>query len=453
MDNTKGNFSTIQFLKNILYILLCLFSSNSFLLIKGTGSVVLAVSAVISFILVNILPFLFSNVHTARLKLCCHGKDCLITFSFACFVSVIYQIVQLVRLVPNHWADYLINLLICILSLSVIFWNGIICVYTTSIQLGIKYRVIGLLCGWIPIAHLFALYKIIRITSEEVRFEEEKYLLNERRKGEEICKTKYPVLLVHGVFFRDFKHLNYWGRIPDELTKNGATVYYGNHQSALSVKDSGFELANRINQIVRETGCQKVNIIAHSKGGLDIRYALAKCNISDKVASLTTINTPHRGCEFADYLLTKIPVAMQNRIAKTYNSALKKLGDTTPDFMASVVDLTANGVEKINQSLAPYEPPKGVYCQSVGSVLKHATGGKFPLNFSYHLVKHFDGENDGLVSTKSFPWSENFTLLKSPGKRGISHGDMIDLNRENISGFDVREFYVHLVNDLKSRGY
>jgi triacylglycerol lipase len=37
--------------------------------------------------------------------------------------------------------------------------------------------------------------------------------------------------------------------------------------------------------------------------------------------------------------------------------------------------------------------------------------------------------------------------------RGISHADMIDLNRENISGFDVREFYVQLVADLKRRGF
>lgn len=29
---------------------------------------------------------------------------------------------------------------------------------------------------------------------------------------------------------------------------------------------------------------------------------------------------------------------------------------------------------------------------------------------------------------------------------------MIDLNRENIPDFDVREFYVELVHDLKSRG-
>ena len=96
---------------------------------------------------------------------------------------------------------------------------------------------------------------------------------------------------------------------------------------------------------------------------------------------------------------------------------------------------------------------KEIYCQSVGSVLTKATNGQFPLNFSYHLVKHFSGDNDGLVDEKSFEWGEKYTLLKPIRKRGISHGDMIDLNRENIKGFDVREFYVRLVNDLKNKGY
>lgn len=61
------------------------------------------------------------------------------------------------------------------------------------------------------------------------------------------------------------------------------------------MKDSAGELDARIRQIVRETGCGKVNIIAHSKGGLDCRYALAKLGTDQYTASLTTINTPHRG--------------------------------------------------------------------------------------------------------------------------------------------------------------
>ena len=44
-------------------------------------------------------------------------------------------------------------------------------------------------------------------------------------------------------------------------------------------------------------------------------------------------------------------------------------------------------------------------------------------------------------------------MLTVNGTRGISHGDMIDLNRENIREFDVREFYVQLVAKLKQSGY
>ena len=31
--------------------------------------------------------------------------------------------------------------------------------------------------------------------------------------------------------------------------------------------------------------------------------------------------------------------------------------------------------------------------------------------------------------------------------------DMVDLNRETIRGFDVREFYVELVSDLREKGF
>ena len=46
------------------------------------------------------------------------------------------------------------------------------------------------------------------------------------------------------------------------------------------------------------------------------------------VASVTTVNTPHRGCEFAEYLLDTIEEPVQETIAGTYNSVLKKMGDS-----------------------------------------------------------------------------------------------------------------------------
>ena len=302
----------------------------------------------------------------------------------------------------------------------------------------------------IPIANIIMLYKIVKTAGGEVRFERKKIKLNESRKSDKICQTKYPILMVHGVFFRDFDHFNYWGRIPAELEANGAKIFYGNHNSAASVEDSAKELELRIREIIKETGCEKVNVIAHSKGGLDTRTAIALNGIAPYVASLTTINTPHRGCEFADYLLNKIPHKTQLTVAKTYNAAAEKLGDKNPDFLAAVFDLTSENCKKRNEIV---KDSKEVYYQSVGSKLNKSASGQFPLNFTYNLVRYFDGPNDGLVGEKSFVWGDKYQFLTVKGQRGISHGDMIDLNKENIPGFDVREFFVQLVYDLKKKGF
>ncbi len=384
-----------------------------------------------------------------RLMICNHGAILLKAFLGSLPLSILCQILVAVHYLPDRPADFIWSLLLCIGVEAAVFWNGILCVYCTSSQLGVQQRVIGLLCGMIPIANLAALGMILTTVSKEVQFEVQKEQRNLARKEQQLCKTKYPLLMVHGVFFRDAKYFNYWGRVPRELEQNGAVIYYGNHQSAASVEDSAAELAARIQAIVREQHCEKVNIIAHSKGGLDCRYALAKLDAAPYVASLTTINTPHRGCLFADYLLTKIPEKVKQKVAFGYNSTLKKFGDANPDFLAAVHDLSASFCTALHTELP--QPPE-IFCQSFGSVMLQAGGGKFPLNFSYHLVKHFDGPNDGLVSEKSFAWGERYTQIAPQGIRGISHGDMIDLNRQNIEGFDVREFYVALVHDLKQRG-
>lgn len=402
------------------------------------------------FLFINMFAgLLLLKTKIRRLKFCCHGAVLLSAFALSTLASIIYHIILALHTIPDDYLTFIWSAVICICVEAFVFWNGIICVYLTSVQLGIKHRIVGIICGMIPIVNLIILFSIIKIVFKEVDFETEKEKLNSQRKADELCKTKYPILMVHGVFFRDTRFFNYWGRIPRELEMNGATVYYGNHQSAASVEDSAEELSARIKYVVKSTGCEKVNIIAHSKGGLDCRYAISNLDVAPYIASLTTINTPHRGCEFADVLLTKIPDKIKNKVADTYNNTLKKLGDTNPDFLAAVNDLTAGVCTETDLKMTA---PEDIYCQSVGSVLTKARKGKFPLNLSYHLVRFFDGRNDGLVGEGSFKWGEKFTLLTTKGKRGISHGDIIDLNRENFDGFDVREFYVELVNDLKNKG-
>lgn len=433
---------------NIIFCLLAVVLFNSYVLIKAYPYLLILIIPL--FVLLNILPGMKPvGTKKLRIKLCNHGAVLLTIFSFSLIPSLIWHIILAFRMLPDTYLDLLFSALFCIVSSALTFWNGIICVYCTSTQMGIKWRVIGVLCGMIPIANLIVLTKIIRVTSGEVEFEIQKEIISSDPSLASICETKYPIVLVHGVFFRDNKLFNYWGRIPNTLKLHGATIYYGQHQSALPVKESARELAARIKLIVERSGCEKVNIIAHSKGGLDCRYAISEFGIAPYVASLTTVSTPHRGCLFAEKLLYAIPDKIKYKVANAYNVTLKALGDETPDFLAAVNDLTAESCKKLNEQLSF---PDSIYTQSVGSVMSHPRKGQFPLNLSYRYVKNFDGENDGLVGEASFAWGEKYTLLRTDGPRGISHGDMIDLNRENIRDFDVRAFYTELVSDLRKQG-
>lgn len=447
----------MKILKRFVNAAVVFIMSNIYILLKITDMVMPGLCVIISvalYILIMIRPLLgLKNIQTVKIRRCQAGCELLYAFliSVLC-TTVLFLMILFHKLDADlHGAgSWICYILAAVVLEAVCFWSGIIRVYIYSKQIAVKWRVIGIICGFIPVVNLIVLGKILCLATSETKFENEKILLNIARSNKRLCDTKYPILLVHGVFFRDFRYFNYWGRIPDELIKNGARIYYGNQQSAASVESCANELAARIIQILQETGSEKVNIIAHSKGGLDSRYAISMLGMDKYVASLTTINTPHRGCAFADYLLSVISDNIKQGVAKAYNGALRKMGDTNPDFIAAVKDLTFEACERRNLLMPDTH---GVPVFSTGSCLVKPSGGRFPLNMTNSFVKWFDGENDGLVGSESFKWGDEYTYLKPSGKRGISHGDMIDLNRENIKGFDVREFYVQLVNSLKVKGY
>ena len=411
-------------------------------------SVPLAVIIVFAFVLINVFPGIY-RAGRFKLTVLAGGSDLLSAF----MITLVLEIAAFTAMVLS--GHYTIGQLIgtgvlAAIAEAIVFWNGIIRVYMTSVQLGFRTRVLGAVFGMVFPLNVYFLVKIIVLTRREAVFEIYRVKLEESRRGQDICKTKYPLLLVHGVFFRDSSALNYWGRTPEVLIQNGAEIYYGDQQSALSVIDSAREIAGRIEEIIRRTGAEKVNIIAHSKGGLDCRYAISNLGMDKYVASLTTVNTPHHGCLFVEHLFDRIAPPVREKMALAYNTTLKKIGDKSPDFLAAVGDLRNSRVEELNAVTPDME---GVFYQSCGSMARRAKSGRFPLNVSYPLVKKYDGANDGLVATESMKWGDNFRLVSVKGRRGVTHADMIDLNRENIPGFDVREFYVGVVSDLKNRGF
>ncbi len=113
------------------------------------------------------------------------------------------------------------------------------------------------------------------------------------------CKTKYPIVLAHGLFgfSGSIGFYTYWSDIPDTLRKCGAVVYLAHVSQANQTEERGEQLHRQL----LHWGHKKYNIIGHSHGGLDARYVLE--NYPDIVASVSTVGTPHRGSKVADRIL------------------------------------------------------------------------------------------------------------------------------------------------------
>ncbi len=80
----------------------------------------------------------------------------------------------------------------------------------------------------------------------------------------ERCRTRYPIVLIHGAGFRDLKWPVYWGRIPSRLEAEGAVIRYGLQDCWAGIETNAEVIAKRIREITEEIGCEKVHVIAHS---------------------------------------------------------------------------------------------------------------------------------------------------------------------------------------------
>ncbi len=266
------------------------------------------------------------------------------------------------------------------------------------------------------------------------------------------CATKYPILLVHGIGFRDDVPLvKYWSKIPKVLEKNGAKVYLA-HQDAFNTHaDNAVQIKKRIEEILEETGAGKVNIIAHSKGGLESRYAITKLGMADKVASLTTLATPHRGSAMADSLLVILARKnLLNRVLKKLRGYARILGDKHPMVYPASYELTIAYMKDFNRSV-PDIP--SVYYQSYGGQITEQYPSWF-IRIQYKLMQKAEGANDCIVSTKSYKWGNFKGVVKSNDDFGISHFDIVGIRFvSQASSFDANHFFIELVKDLKKNGF
>ena len=399
---------------------------------------------------VNIAPHTKKQIVNLRLRVMLGGRRIVLYGLYTAFIQTIIYLTGLTTIqnlgTPEH--ILIIDSIIAVVIIITLLVNGMLRILYTSRRLNIVKRLIVGFWSFIPIINVFIMLYACYIAGIEYDHECYKVINHEARVDSEVCKTKYPLVLVHGVGFRDLKYINYWGRIPKELIRNGATVYYGNQEAWGTVEYNAKDIKNKIIDILKETGCEKVNIIAHSKGGLDSRYMISKLDMGDYVASLTMISSPHRGCKFVD-IACKIPDKIYKAIARFFDKHYRLIGDKNPDFYTASRQFSTYHSKKFNEEVKDVEQ---VYYQSYTSVVNNIFSD-YVVAIPYILVKLTEGENDGLVSVDSAKWGEFKGILRNKPMRGISHGDIIDLRRDDYKGFDVIEKYVEIVSELKNMGY
>ena len=268
----------------------------------------------------------------------------------------------------------------------------------------------------------------------------QKYVDNDTSK----YNTKYPILLVHGMVLKDFKLYRAFRKIKDVLIDNKVKVFVSNIDGIGTIKNNAKQLKQEILRILDKEKVEKINIIAHSKGGLDSRYMISRLEMEDKVASLTTLSTPHHGSKLSRRLM-KLPNWIKKIIAFFVNTFYKICKDSNPDIIGVGKDLSDDNMIKFNEEILNSNK---VFYQSYSSSLK--SNKMFILKIpSAVMYKIENDDSDGIVSINSSIWGEYQGNMPD----GVDHAKMVGAYGTYKSLLTTSKFYLNIVKDLKDKNF
>ena len=257
--------------------------------------------------------------------------------------------------------------------------------------------------------------------------------------------TKYPIILAHGIMIKEWKRIKAFGRIEKVLKAKGYHVYTAKTDGVGRIETNAQQLKECIDELLHLEKAEKVNIIAHSKGGLDARYMIDCLGMSEKVASVTFLCTPHKGSQIATKLYA-LPKFIRNFIAFWMNFWYRLFGDKHPDVLEACRQLSfsPDGV------LENFGTHNGIYMQSYAATLKKSTDD-FVMGIPLLFSKKFESEqSDGVVCEESAKFGEykGYCIDDS-----VSHTQIVDFLTRREKREKIYTFYIDLCTELASKGY
>ena len=253
-----------------------------------------------------------------------------------------------------------------------------------------------------------------------------------------VPKLRHPIVFLHGLFgfsriqFAGWTLSSYFSNIPMLLEKSGNRVFVSQVHPIGSIAERAQQVKDFLNEVSPK---EPVHLFAHSMGGLDARYMISRLGMADRVLTLTSIGTPHRGTTFADWGV--------RRFERLIGSTLDLFGFSFQAFR----DLTTANCLRFNEAIL--DAPQIRYFSVAG---KHIGGWHSPeWQWPFRVVELAEGPNDGCVSVASATYGERCEIWEGDHLSLINWLNPLSSFRGHCE--ERSPYYARLVQRLVELGY
>lgn len=231
------------------------------------------------------------------------------------------------------------------------------------------------------------------------------------------------IILAHGILgFRQKFGIEYFNGVREHLEQLPAQVFVPEVSATEGIEARGEQLREAILKAFADGKLdpdEPAHLIAHSMGGLDSRYLLSPANphttpeneLAGRIASLTTIATPHRGSPIADLLALepveefaehhRLRAILEGRLAAE-DLAARLLGHLGIS-LDGLKDLTTESTAQFNH--ATPNNPRVRYLSVAGRGREGASPTSIVLlPFHEYITRKTGQVNDGLVTVAAAQW-------------------------------------------------
>ena len=200
-----------------------------------------------------------------------------------------------------------------------------------------------------------------------------------------------PVVLVAGTFFGDKSSDAYFTPLATRLRKDGFDVVVWaipNHGLG-DIAESAGVLAEFVGDLRARAGAERVDLVAHSQGGLVSRYFIKNLGGDEQVDSLVSLAAPHYGtreANIASFLgfgsCAGIVSCEQMAVGSSFLDDLNDGDDTVGDIAYT------NIVTRFDEVVVPY---RNGFLHNDGNNTNVTLQSQCPFRFVGHILLPLDG--------------------------------------------------------------